>query len=85
MPRDGWFDGRGLDLVNCTKEALKEKWDLFLRDGVILADERVKLRQEIYSDLKMIEPRLDEALHRELTSILVKYEMLVELHQTKGC
>lgn len=80
MARDGWFDGKGLDLVNSTREALRERWETFLEDGEISADERVRLRQEIYRDLHALEPRLDDALHEELTRILVKYEMLIELH-----
>ncbi len=84
MPRDGWFDGKGLDIVNCTREALREKWDLFLEDGAVLTDEMVKLRQEIYTELKKIENLLDDGMHLALSRILVKYEMLVELHMLKG-
>ena len=80
MARDGWFDGKGLDLVNSTRVALKDKWDTFLMDGVISADEKVKLRQEIYKDLKELEPSLDDQIHAELTKILIKYEMLIEIH-----
>jgi len=80
MTRDGWFDGKGLDLVNSTREALRDRWEHLLDDGSISADEKVNLRQEIYRDLGKIEPKLDQALHEELTRILVKYEMLIELH-----
>ena len=84
MARDGWFDGRGLDLTNSTREALEEKWASFLKDGRISEDECVRLRQEIYDALRGIEPDLDDAIHGRLTSILVMYEMLVELQMRRA-
>jgi polyhydroxyalkanoate synthesis regulator phasin len=83
MARDGWFDGKGLDLVNSTREALQEQWDILMQDGVVSPDERVRLRQEIYKSLKKLEPRLGNEIHKDLTAILVKYEMLIELHDYK--
>lgn len=79
MPRDGWFDGRGVDLVNSTKAALKEKWDKFLKDGKISGDECINLHREIHGLLRKIEPTLDDETHRTITPVLVMYEMLVEL------
>ena len=79
MSRDGWFDGRGLDLFNSTREALKEKWASFQKDGRISEDECVRLRNEIYRELRDLEPELDDRTHASVTPILVMYEMLVEL------
>ena len=79
MPRDGWFDGKGLDLVNSTRAALKEKWEKFLKDGVISGDECINLHREIHVNLRAMEHLLDDETHRVLTPILVMYEMLVEL------
>ncbi|MHC5038915.1 MAG: hypothetical protein ACYTHM_16520 [Planctomycetota bacterium] len=84
MARDGWFDGRGLDLINSTREALKDKWASFQKDGRISKDECVRLRQEIYRALREIEADLDDGIHQRLTPILVMYEMLVELEMVRA-
>lgn len=84
MPRDGWFDGRGLDLINSTREALKEKWDRFRKDGRISEEECIALRNEIYKALRALEGDLDDALHARLTGVLVMYEMLVELQMARA-
>ncbi|MHC4777431.1 MAG: hypothetical protein ACYTFG_02510 [Planctomycetota bacterium] len=84
MARDGWFDGKGLDLTNSTREALDEKWASFLKDGRISEDECVKLRQEIYESLRTVEVTLDDSTHKSITPILVMYEMLVELQMRRA-
>lgn len=84
MARDGWFDGRGLDLINSTREALQEKWNTFLEDGIISSSECIRLRREIYDKLAELEPHLDDDTHRRLTPILVLYEMLVELQMRRA-
>ncbi len=84
MPRDGWFDGRGVDLVHSTRKALEKTWASFLKDGRISSDECVRLHREIYEALRKIEGDLDAETHRKLTPILVKYEMLVELQMQRA-
>lgn len=79
LARDGWFDGKGLDLVNSTRSALKEKWDSFLKDGRISRDECIRLHREIHRALRELEPDLDDATHARITPVLVMYEMLIEL------
>lgn len=80
MGRDGWFDGRGLELNNSTLRARRSEWERVLRDGSVPADARVRLRQELYRRLQALEGRLADPLHAELTEILVGYEMLIEMH-----
>lgn len=84
MARDGWFDGKGLELNNSTVRARREDWARILADGKISSDERMRLRQEIYRRLQSLEPRLADPEHAELTEILVGYEMLIEMHERGG-
>ena len=70
MPRDDWFDGRGLDLINSTRDSLREKWEEFRKDGRISGDDCVALREEIYAALREIEPDLDDEIHSRLTKVL---------------
>ncbi|MHC5020337.1 MAG: hypothetical protein ACYTGX_09545 [Planctomycetota bacterium] len=85
MARDGWFDGRGLELNNSTVRARRADWERMLSDGAITRDDRMRLRQEIYRRLQELESRLGDQEHAELTEILVGYEMLIEMHeQRKG-
>lgn len=84
MARDGWFDGKGLELNNSTVRARREEWEKLLADGQISSDERMRLRQEIYRRLQALEPQLADAEHSELTEILVGYEMLIEMHERRA-
>ena len=52
MARDGWFDGKGLELNNSTVRARRDEWARILADGKISSDERMRLRQEIYRRLQ---------------------------------
>ena len=83
MTRDGWFDGRGLELNNSTLRARRAEWERILADGEVTADERMKLRQELYRRLQKLEEHLADDVHAELTEILVGYEMLVEMHERR--
>lgn len=84
MARDGWFDGKGLELNNSTLRARRADWERLLSRGDVPADERMRLRQELYRRLQAIEPGLTDAEHAELTAILVGYEMLVEMHERRA-
>jgi hypothetical protein len=84
MSRDGWFDGKGLELNNSTVRARREEWERMLKDGQITPDERMRLRQAIYRKLQALEPRLADPDHAELTEILVGYEMLIEMHERRS-
>ncbi len=84
MARDGWFDGRGLELNNSTLRARRSDWERMLSDGAITSDDRMRLRQEIYRRLQALESRLADQEHAELTEILVGYEMLIEMHEQRG-
>jgi len=84
MPRDGWFDGKGLELNNSTLRARRADWERLLARGDVPSDERMRLRQELYRRLQSLEPRLSDAEHAELTAILVGYEMLVEMHERRA-
>jgi polyhydroxyalkanoate synthesis regulator phasin len=83
MARDGWFDGRGLELNNSTVRARRADWERMLSDGAITRDDRMRLRQEIYRRLQNLESRLGDQEHAELTEILVGYEMLIEMHEQR--
>jgi polyhydroxyalkanoate synthesis regulator phasin len=83
MARDGWFDGRGLELNNSTLRARRTDWERMLSDGEITRDDRMRLRQEIYRRLQELESRLGDQEHAELTEILVGYEMLIEMHERR--
>lgn len=84
MARDGWFDGRGLELNNSTLRARRSDWERLLSDGPVTRDDRMRLRQEIYRRLQGIEARLGDQEHAEFTEILVGYEMLIEMHEHRN-
>jgi hypothetical protein len=84
MPRDGWFDGKGLELNNSTLRARRATWERLLASGDVPSDERMRLRQELYRRLQALEPRLADHEHADLTAILVGYEMLIEMHERRA-
>jgi hypothetical protein len=79
MARDGWFDGKGLDLYR--EEFLENHagWQRYIADGQITASEILEQEAKITSMLKTLEPRLSDELHEELTRILLEYEVLVNM------
>ena len=65
MARDGWFDGKGVDLLRDEFLVTHPGWKKYIADGEIDASE--------------IEPKLDDAQHEMLTKTLLEYEVLVNM------
>ncbi len=79
MGRDGWFDGRGIDLLRDDYLETHEGWQKYIADGEITADEILEQETRIVEMLKKIEPVLDDATHQALTKTLLEYEVLVNM------
>lgn len=79
MPRDGWFDGKGIDLFKNALEQRKKEWDEIMKDGVVSDDEVKKQKAIIINKLKRLEPDLGDSVHRKLTDILIDYELLMTM------
>lgn len=79
MSRDGWFDGKGLDLHR--DEFLDDHpgWQKYIADGQITAGEILEQEAKIISMLKKLEPRLSDGVHEELTKVLLEYEVLINM------
>ena len=77
--RDGWFDGRGLDLLREQFLDHHEGWKKYIADGQITAEEILDQENRIISMLRAIEPQLDDKTHKILTDALLEYEVLVNM------
>lgn len=77
--KDGWFDGKGLDLLREDFLDHHEAWKKYIEDGQITAEEILDQENRIVSMLRAIEPELDQATHKKLTDILLEYEVLVNM------
>lgn len=77
--KDGWFDGHGLDLLREEFLDHHEGWKKYIADGQITAEEILEQENRIVAMLRLLEPQLDVATHRQLTAILLEYEVLVNM------
>lgn len=79
MARDGWFDGRGVDLLRDEFLETHAGWRRYIADGQITAAEILEQENRIVKMLKEIEPTLNDQQHETLTKILLEYEVLVNM------
>ena len=79
MDRDGWFDGKGVDLLR--DEFLEDHaaWRRYIADGQITAAEILEQETRIIEMLKEVEPTLSDVQHAALTKVLLEYEVLVNM------
>lgn len=77
--KDGWFDGQGLDLLREEFLDHHEGWKRYIADGQITAEEILEQENRIVSMLRLIEPQMAPSLHKQLTDILLEYEVLVNM------
>lgn len=77
--RDGWFDGRGLDLLREQFLDEHEGWKKYIEDSQITAEEILEQENRIISMLRDLEPDVDESIHKRLTAVLLEYEVLVNM------
>lgn len=79
MTRDGWFDGKGIDLLR--DEFLEEHdgWRRYIEDGKITAGEILEQEARITQMLRKLEPTLNDEQHSALTKTLLEYEVLVNM------
>lgn len=79
MERDGWFDGKGLDLYREDFLDTHEGWKKYIADGKITASEILEQELKIAKMLRKLEPKLSDELHAEVTKVLLEYEVLVNM------
>ena len=77
--RDGWFDGRGLDLLREQFLDGHDAWKKYIEDGQITAEEILEQENRIIHMLRILEPTIEDKLHKELTAVLLEYEVLVNM------
>lgn len=77
--RDGWFDDQGLDLLREDFLDHHEGWKKYIEDGQITAEEILEQENRIITMLRALEPKIDDATHRQLTETLLEYEVLVNM------
>lgn len=79
MERDGWFDGKGIDLLRDDFLEDHPRWQRYIADGQITASEILEQESNIMAMLTQLEPKLSDAQHAELTKVLLEYEVLVNM------
>lgn len=77
--RDGWFDGRGLDLLREQFLDEHEAWKKYIEDSQITAEEILEQENRIIGMLRELEPTIEDDLHKRLTEVLLEYEVLVNM------
>lgn len=79
MSRDGWFDGKGIDLLREDFLENHEGWQKYIEDGQITAGEILEQETRIAQMLHELEDRVDDETHALLTKTFLEYEVLVNM------
>lgn len=79
MSRDGWFDGKGIDLLRDDFLEEHPRWKRYIADGQITAAEILEQENCIIQMLQKLEPSLNDQQHAELTKVLLEYEVLINM------
>ena len=79
MGRDGWFDGKGIDLLRDDFLEDHAGWQRYIADGQITAAEILEQESRITQMLREVEPTLTDEQHESLTKVLLEYEVLVNM------
>lgn len=79
MARDGWFDGKGIDLFKNALDKRQKEWDEIMADGIVSDKEIKKQKAIIIKKLKHLEPELGDSVHRKVTDILIDYELFIRM------
>jgi hypothetical protein len=79
MARDGWFDGKGIDLHRNSFLDKHSGWKRYIADGRISASEMLEQETRVLDLIAKLEPLLDDPLHHTLSEIFLEYEVLVNM------
>lgn len=79
MAKDGWFDGKGIDLLRDDFLEDHPRWQRYIADGQITAAEILEQENCIIEMLEELEPTLSDEQHAALTKVLLEYEVLINM------
>ncbi len=79
MAKDGWFDGKGIDLLRDDFLEDHPRWQRYISDGQITAAEILEQENTIIGMLETLEPSLSDEQHAALTKVLLEYEVLINM------
>ena len=78
---DSWFDGQGIELAEAAIVERGKNWKKYVEDGRVSEDEIREQKAHIDDLLRALEPKLNPEIHRELTSILIEFLVLIEMYE----
>src|SRR4051812_37744270 len=84
MPRTSWFDDNAQHPVIQEQISKLEAFTNALADGVVSSQELGAQEQRLTAAMKALEPRLNDELHANVTSVLVElsaYNVMRTLHE----
>jgi len=76
MARKGWFDEESNELEFSEYVKQMESWQQALADGVVTPEEVNQQAERVASLLRVLEPKLSDGLHEELTTIFRELAVL---------
>lgn len=79
MARDGWFDGKGIDLHRSSFLDKHSGWKRYIADGRISVSELLEQETRVLDLIAKLEPHIDDQQHQALSEIFLEYEVLVNM------
>ena len=84
MARDGWFDDSGTELFKNSIEKRSVEIQEYMKDGLITREEIAQQWEIIQKKLAVLEPKLSDELHAELTEIIIDIELATQMEDVNN-
>ena len=87
MARTSWFDDKAEHLLVHEQVTRLDSFTSALADGIVTKQELAKQETQVVTALKTLEPQLDDALHEQVTRVLVEmtaYNVMRLLHELQA-
>ncbi|MDY7040277.1 MAG: hypothetical protein SVX38_05385 [Chloroflexota bacterium] len=81
MARTSWFDPESNDMMFSEYMEQMESWQVALADGVVEPAEVQQQAQKVAEMLRVLEPKLSDELHEELTKIFYEWAVLMGMER----
>ncbi len=76
MAKRSWFDPESNELMFSKYLEQMESWQSALADGVVEPEEVRQQAERVSEMLRVLEPKLNDELHEELTQVLYEWAVL---------
>jgi len=82
MPKSSWFDDKTSEMLFFQYANQMASWQEAIADGVIDETDLARQGERVTQMLRALEPKLDDAVHEELTEVFFELAVFYGMVQT---